>query len=414
MPPTQPIVGMAATPTGHGYWLVARDGGIFAFGDAVFYGSTGNIHLNQPIVGMAATPSGHGYWLVARDGGIFAFGDAIFYGSTGAIRLNQPIVGMAATPTGHGYWLVASDGGIFSFGDAVFYGSTGNIHLNQPIVGMAATADSHGYWMVASDGGIFTFGDAVFHGSTGAIHLNRPIVAMAATSHGNGYWLVATDGGIFAFGDALFYGSTGAMHLNRPIVGMASTQLDDGYWLVASDGGIFTFPGGSPPLPSPPPPAGGFGPGVHQVGHDISPGRYRNSDSSALCYWERLSGFGGTLSEIIANGLVDVRTVVDISGSDLGFNSQDCGNWSPDLAPITASPTAPFGNGVYIVGSDIAAGTWQAGGGPDCYWQRMSGFGGTLSEIIANWFGAGPQIVTIAPTDAGFQAQDCGTWTKTG
>ena len=38
----------------------------------------------KPIVGMAATPSGHGYWLVASDGGIFAFGDAGFLGSTGA------------------------------------------------------------------------------------------------------------------------------------------------------------------------------------------------------------------------------------------------------------------------------------------------------------------------------------------
>ena len=37
-----------------------------------------------PVVGMAATPSGHGYWLVASDGGIFSFGDAPFYGSTGA------------------------------------------------------------------------------------------------------------------------------------------------------------------------------------------------------------------------------------------------------------------------------------------------------------------------------------------
>ena len=54
--------------------LVARDGGIFSFGDARFRGSTGAIHLNQPIVGMAATPSGAGYWLVARDGGIFSFG----------------------------------------------------------------------------------------------------------------------------------------------------------------------------------------------------------------------------------------------------------------------------------------------------------------------------------------------------
>jgi hypothetical protein len=31
---------------------------------------------------MAASPDGHGYWLVASDGGIFTFGDAGFYGST--------------------------------------------------------------------------------------------------------------------------------------------------------------------------------------------------------------------------------------------------------------------------------------------------------------------------------------------
>jgi hypothetical protein len=114
-----PIVGMASTPDGKGYWLVASDGGIFSFGDAPFYGSTGAMHLNQPIVGMA--PDGKGYWLVASDGGIFSFGDAPFYGSTGAMHLNQPIVGMA--PDGKGYWLVASDRGVFSFGAAQFYGA---------------------------------------------------------------------------------------------------------------------------------------------------------------------------------------------------------------------------------------------------------------------------------------------------
>jgi hypothetical protein len=72
---------------------------------------------------MAATSAGKGYWLVASDGGIFNYGDAGFYGSTGSIQLNQPIVGMAATSAGKGYWLVASDGGIFNYGDAVFYGS---------------------------------------------------------------------------------------------------------------------------------------------------------------------------------------------------------------------------------------------------------------------------------------------------
>lgn len=121
-----------------GYWLAARDGGIFSFGNAVFHGSTGGIKLNKPVVGIARTPTDAGYWLVASDGGIFTFGDAVFKGSTGNLTLNKPIVGMAPTPTGQGYWLVASDGGIFPFGDAQGYGSTGNLVLNQPMVGIAA------------------------------------------------------------------------------------------------------------------------------------------------------------------------------------------------------------------------------------------------------------------------------------
>jgi photosystem II stability/assembly factor-like uncharacterized protein len=84
-------------------------------GNAGFHGSTGGSPLNKPIVGMASTPDGGGYWLVASDGGIFSFGDAGFHGSTGGSPLNKPIVGMASTPDGGGYWLVASDGGIFSF-----------------------------------------------------------------------------------------------------------------------------------------------------------------------------------------------------------------------------------------------------------------------------------------------------------
>ena len=101
---------------------------------------------------------GDGYRFVASDGGVFDFGDAGFYGSTGGLQLNAPVVGMADTPSTNGYWLVASDGGIFSFGDARFFGSMGGRPLNKPIVGMAATSDGDGYWLVASDGGIFSFG----------------------------------------------------------------------------------------------------------------------------------------------------------------------------------------------------------------------------------------------------------------
>ncbi|HMC79526.1 MAG TPA: hypothetical protein VKO35_03165, partial [Acidimicrobiia bacterium] len=169
-------VHIAAAPPS-GYWLVASDGGIFAFGNAHFFGSTGSIHLNKPIVAAMASPSGGGYWLVASDGGIFAFGDAHFFGSTGSINLNKPIVAGMASPSGGGYWLVASDGGIFAFGDAHFFGSTGSINLNKPIAAAVATPSGTGYWLVARDGGIFGFGDGTFFGSTGSVHLNQPIVA---------------------------------------------------------------------------------------------------------------------------------------------------------------------------------------------------------------------------------------------
>jgi hypothetical protein len=71
--------------------LVAADGSVFAFGDAGYYGSMIGKRVNAEIVQMVATPTGHGYWLLARDGGIFTFGDAKFHGSTGGIRLKQPI-----------------------------------------------------------------------------------------------------------------------------------------------------------------------------------------------------------------------------------------------------------------------------------------------------------------------------------
>ena len=61
--------------------------------DADFYGSTGAIELNEGIAGMAPTPTGLGYWLVAFDGGIFAFGDADLMASAAAEQeYEDPVV----------------------------------------------------------------------------------------------------------------------------------------------------------------------------------------------------------------------------------------------------------------------------------------------------------------------------------
>jgi hypothetical protein len=221
-PATNPVVGIASTPDGRGYWLALKGGGVLKSGDARLSGSMGGKHLNSPIVGIAATPDGRGYWLVAADGGIFNFGDARYYGSLGARPLNQPIVGIAATPDGRGYWLVAADGGIFAFGDARFYGSMGSTHLNQRIVAITAAPDGRGYWLVAADGGIFNFGDASFYHSLGSRRLNQPIVGIAATPNGRGYWMVAADGGVFGFGNATFFGSLVGKAPHIKVVGIAA------------------------------------------------------------------------------------------------------------------------------------------------------------------------------------------------
>jgi hypothetical protein len=183
-------------------WVEDTSGTIFSESDfsgppAYNFGDMAGRHLNQPMVGMSPTADANGYWMVASDGGIFAFGTAAFLGSMGGSHLNQPVVGMAVTPDGGGYWLVATDGGMFSFGDAQFFGSMGGQHLNKPIEAMTPTSDGRGYWMVASDGGVFCFGDAQFHGSTGNRTLSAPIAGMIP--NGSGYTLIGQDGQEYPF-----------------------------------------------------------------------------------------------------------------------------------------------------------------------------------------------------------------------
>ncbi len=228
----QPVVGIARTPSSHGYWQAAVDGGVFASGDARFYGSMGGTHLNQPVVGIGATPTGKGYWLVANDGGVFSFGDARFYGSMGGTHLNQPVVGIAATPTGKGYWLVADDGGVFSFGDARFLGSMGNVRLAQPVVGIAASATGAGYYLVASDGGVFTFGNARFHGTSDPAIDPGPVVGIAVRPNRDGYWLVTAAGHVVSVGHAPVLPDARSVDITKPIVGIAATRSGNGYWLA--------------------------------------------------------------------------------------------------------------------------------------------------------------------------------------
>jgi hypothetical protein len=172
-----PFTAVAPSASGKGGWVLYEDTGVVApFGDAKWFGDGTGIAgccrewppfgTNIPyFAGIASTPDGGGYWLVGIDGGVFAFGDASFYGSMGGKPLNAPVSGIARSNDGHGYWLVAVDGGVFSFGDAAFHGSMGGKPLNEEMVGITASPDGRGYWTAAMDGGVFAFGDAPFLGS---------------------------------------------------------------------------------------------------------------------------------------------------------------------------------------------------------------------------------------------------------
>ena len=226
-----PIVGMAATPSGRGYWLFAGDGGVFTFGDAHFYGSTGALHLNSPIIEMIPGPDGKGYWLMATDGGVFTFGSARFHGSTGAKHLNAPIIGMAATPDGGGYLLVGSDGGVFTFGNAKFHGSTGNRHVTAPVVGMAGDSTGGGYWLATRDGSVYNFGDAKKQGGAKRTLGSAARSPRSRAVPGNGgYRLLALPAPIIV-GPAARPGATGAA-----VVGIQERLLSLGYWLPGVSG----------------------------------------------------------------------------------------------------------------------------------------------------------------------------------
>jgi hypothetical protein len=98
-------------------------------------------------------------------------------------------------------------------------------------------------------------------------------------------------------------------------------------------------------------------PGTTLIGSGAPAGRYIAQATSG-CYWERLSGLGGTLDEIIANDFQSFAgpAIVDIRATDLAFEfDADCGTFRTYTPPASASATIT--QGAWVVGSDIQPGT---------------------------------------------------------
>jgi hypothetical protein len=240
-----------------GYWLVGSDGGIFSFGVAGFYGSTGSLHLQRPVVGITPTSDKHGYWLDASDGGIFAFGDAGFYGSLPGLGLHPagsglphslaaPVVGMVPSTTGRGYFMVGSDGGVFAFGDAHFAGSCPGIGgCAGTAVAVMPDATGNGYWLVTSLGDVYAFGDAPFEGNAPPEPVS--VTDAVASPGGEGYWILYSNGAVFSFGDAVpLSGPVGYTNSFDPATAVFPTSDGRGLWVASARGDV--FPSGNAPF----------------------------------------------------------------------------------------------------------------------------------------------------------------------
>jgi hypothetical protein len=155
-----------------------------------------------------------------------------------------------------------------------------------------------------------------------------------------------------------------------------------------------------------------FDEGTHRVGKtDVLPGTYRSLGGDG-CYWSRLKNFSGELNGILANDIASGPTVVTIKAGDKGFDSNGCAMWTSNLKRITKSRTS-FGEGLFIVNTDIAPGTYRSKAGKSCYWARLENFSGeTIGGVIANGIGTAHPVVTIKASDKGFKSTGCGTWTK--
>ena len=76
--------------------MVTTGAQIFGFGTPTSGRPDGALSLDGPVAGLAAGADGGGYWLVAPDGGVLAYGDAPFVGSAPGTAVGEPVVGIAA------------------------------------------------------------------------------------------------------------------------------------------------------------------------------------------------------------------------------------------------------------------------------------------------------------------------------
>lgn len=146
---------------------------------------------------------------------------------------------------------------------------------------------------------------------------------------------------------------------------------------------------------------------------------------------------GGRRSALTHSAAALVGLVVGVLIGIVGSGQPK--NTPPPVTAVTVTETAPGsaepptqrgdptpaardeipGDGTFLVGKEIKPGTYRSAGAaddtvPQCYWARLKGTSGALTDVLANGIVEGQATVTILATDNAFQSTGCQTWKKIG
>lgn len=216
----------------NGAWSLQQNGRVQAYGSVEHYGDAAD-EGRDDFIDMAPTNTGEGYYLLARDGVVFGYGDALLYGdaaSTGDTFDERAYTGtgIETHPVENGYWIVDGDGIVQDFGDVPSHGSVSPYRTGMEehawVRAIRRNQDGDGYWLLSGDGNVYAKGacehfgeldDALKRDDLGAEGFRKLCWDFFPTNTDQGYYILQADGTILYYGDAEYFGQPGGYGIMR-------------------------------------------------------------------------------------------------------------------------------------------------------------------------------------------------------
>jgi hypothetical protein len=124
------------------------------------------------------------------------------------------------------------------------------------------------------------------------------------------------------------------------------------------------------------------------------------------------------LSTVIVVACVLGATFSGLAGFVKGTSAASPPPSASFVAPAPRQATR-FGDGIWLVGSDILTGTYTATvpvASPGCAWARTASADDAANSVVESGTGRDGEtiVATVVDTDTSFQTDGCGEWRRTG